>query len=152
MPSISSPSANPSGATTASAPGESSAAPVPEHVAESAQRLDRLAWWLDDSIRLPGGYRIGLDGVVGLIPGIGDIAGLAASAFVVFEARRLGISKRVLAKMTGNVLLETLVGTVPLVGDLFDFAFKANRRNVNLIREQLALTKPRKRSDSPGER
>jgi hypothetical protein len=99
----------------------------------AARELRRLAWLLDDSIRLPGGYRIGLDGIVGLIPGLGDAAGLAASTYILFRARRFGIPRVVMARMIGNVLLESLIGVIPILGDLFDFAFKANRRNIALM-------------------
>ncbi len=99
----------------------------------SARRLRRLAWLLDNSIPLPGGYRIGLDGLIGLVPGIGDAAGALVSSYMVVEAGRLGASKALLLRMAFNVLLETLIGTVPVAGDLFDFAYKANLRNLHLL-------------------
>ncbi len=99
------------------------------------RRLDRIAWWLDDAFRLPGGYRVGLDGFIGLVPGIGDAAGLVASSYVILQAYRLGAPAPMLMRMTGNVVLELLVGVVPVLGDLFDFVFKANRRNVTLLTE-----------------
>jgi hypothetical protein len=102
-----------------------------------AREMRRLAWLLDESIRLPGGYRIGLDGIVGLIPGVGDAVGLAASSYILLRARRFGIPRVVMARMIGNVLLETVIGAIPILGDLFDFAFKANRRNVALMEQYL---------------
>lgn len=106
---------------------------TPEHVALK-HRLDRYAWWLDSSIPLPGTrFRFGLDALIGLIPGLGDIAGLALSSYVLVEAARLGVSRAVLARMGFNVVLETLVGAIPIVGDLFDAVFKANQRNVRLL-------------------
>ena len=102
-----------------------------------ARRLARTARLLDSSIRLPGGYRIGWDGIIGLIPGVGDLAGLALSGWILFGAARLGVPRRVLARMGANVGLEALVGTVPVLGDLFDFAFKANERNVRLAQAWL---------------
>ena len=96
-------------------------------------RLQRLSRLMDSSIRLPGGYRIGWDGVIGLIPGIGDLVGLGVSAWIVLGAARLGVSKATLARMAGNVALETVIGSVPLIGDLFDMAFKANMRNMRLL-------------------
>lgn len=99
----------------------------------TARSLQRLARFMDSSIRLPGGYRIGWDGIIGLIPGIGDVVGLGVSAWIVFGAARLGASRATLARMAGNVAIETLVGAVPVVGDLFDFAFKANVRNMALL-------------------
>lgn len=103
----------------------------------TARELRRLAWLLDDSIPLPGGYRVGLDGVVGLVPGLGDAVGLAASSWILLRARSFGIPRVVMARMVGNVLLDAAIGAVPVLGDLFDFAFKANRRNILLIEEYL---------------
>jgi hypothetical protein len=103
----------------------------------AARDLRRLAWLLDDAIRLPGGYRIGLDGLVGMIPGLGDAVGLAASGYILFRARDFGVPRVVMARMIGNVLLESAVGAVPVLGDLFDFAFKANRRNIALMERYL---------------
>ncbi|MGO4998571.1 DUF4112 domain-containing protein [Oceanisphaera sp. W20_SRM_FM3] len=102
-----------------------------------SQRLERLAWLLDSSIRLPGGYRVGLDGVIGLIPGIGDLIGAGLSSYIVVEAARLKVPLRVLARMGLNVLIEFVVGIVPIFGDIFDFAFKANLRNVRLLNAYL---------------
>lgn len=113
--------------------------------AQAAQRLRRLSWLLDDAIPLPGGYRIGWDGVVGLIPGIGDAIGASLSSYIVVEAARMGVSKAVLARMVINILLELLVGAVPVLGDLFDFAFKANARNVALMRRALTAPAPTRR-------
>ena len=95
--------------------------------------LQRLARFMDSSIRLPGGYRIGWDGIIGLIPGFGDVVGLGVSAWIVFGAARLGASRATLARMAANVAIETVVGAVPILGDLFDLAFKANVRNMRLL-------------------
>ncbi|HET6629392.1 MAG TPA: DUF4112 domain-containing protein [Woeseiaceae bacterium] len=100
-------------------------------------RLRRLAWLLDSSIPLPGGYRIGLDGLVGLVPGIGDAAGALMSSYLVVEAGRLGVSKALLLRMGFNVFLETLIGAIPFAGDLFDFVYKANLRNLALLERHL---------------
>lgn len=110
---------------------------VPESDSRAEKRLRRLAWLMDSSIPLPGGYRIGLDGLVGLIPGIGDAAGALVSSYIVVEAGRLGAPKSLLVRMGFNVLLETLIGTVPLLGDLFDFVYKANLRNVRLLEQHV---------------
>ncbi|HUO83128.1 MAG TPA: DUF4112 domain-containing protein [Gammaproteobacteria bacterium] len=101
--------------------------------ADTEKRLQRLAWLMDSSIPLPGGYRIGLDGLIGLVPGIGDVAGAVVSSYIIVEAGRLGAPRSLLVRMGFNVLLETVVGAVPLLGDLFDFAYKANLRNVRLL-------------------
>jgi hypothetical protein len=97
------------------------------------ERLRSLAWLLDESIPLPGGYRIGIDAIVGLVPGFGDAVGALLSAYIINEARRLGAPRSVLLRMGGNVLLEAVIGAVPLAGDLFDAAFKANMRNLALL-------------------
>lgn len=106
------------------------------------RELDRLARILDSSIRLPGGYRIGLDGIVGLVPGIGDALGAAFSLYIVGRAHAMGVPKAVVARMVGNVVLESTVGAVPIVGDLFDFVYKANLRNVALLERY--VTDPRR--------
>ena len=100
-------------------------------------RVHRLGWWLDESIRLPGGFRIGLDGIVGLIPGIGDVIGLALSSVIVLDAGRRGVPPSILLRMAANVLIEMVIGSIPLIGDVFDFVWKANTRNLRLL--ELAL-------------
>ena len=102
------------------------------------QRVARLAYWLDDRFRIPGTrLRMGLDGLLGLIPGIGDTATALVAAYIVLEAARLGVPKRTLARMIANVGIDYVVGLVPLIGDLGDFAWKANRRNARMLREHL---------------
>lgn len=101
--------------------------------AERVQRLRTLAWLLDNSIPLPGGYRIGVDALIGLVPGIGDAIGALLSAYIVNEARALGAPRSVLLRMMGNVMIETVIGSIPFAGDLFDAAFKANSRNLALL-------------------
>ena len=94
----------------------------------------RLARLLDRAIPLPGNLRIGLDGLIGLIPGIGDAVGALLGFYIVSRASALGLPKAVLARMLLNLGIDTLVGAVPFLGDLFDFAFKANTRNLQLFR------------------
>lgn len=102
------------------------------------EHLDRLAYWLDDRFRVPGtGFRVGLDGLVGLVPGVGDVATNAVTAYIVYRAWRLGIPKSVLLRMLANLGIDTVVGIVPVAGDLLDLGFKANRRNVRLLRQHL---------------
>ena len=99
------------------------------------QSLEALSRLLDTAFTIPGtSFRIGLDGLLGLIPGIGDPLGTMLSSYVIFAAARLGAPKRLLVRMVGNVLVETIVGAVPIIGDLFDIAWKANARNVALLR------------------
>lgn len=99
----------------------------------SRSRVHRLAWLLDSSIRLPGGFRIGVDGIIGLIPGVGDLVAAALSSYIIGSAARMGVPASMLIRMGMNVLLELVVGAIPLFGDIFDFVFKANERNVRLI-------------------
>jgi NAD/NADP transhydrogenase beta subunit len=100
-------------------------------------RLSRLAWLMDNSIPIPGGAKIGIDPLIGLIPWVGDLLGALVSSFILSEAARLGLPKSVLVKMAFNTSLDALIGAVPFVGDLFDFAWKANMRNVRLLEEYL---------------
>ena len=105
---------------------------------ERIGRLRRLAWLLDSSIPIPGTrFTIGLEALVGLVPFIGDLVGVAFSIVILAESARLGVGKRILARMALNVALEGLVGLVPLAGDVFDAAWKANQRNVRLLNEWL---------------
>ncbi len=101
-------------------------------------RLDALANLLDTAFIVPGtNIRFGIDALIGLVPGIGDIVTTAISLFIVREAHALGASRIVVARMLGNVALDGVVGAVPLFGDLFDVAWRANRRNVALLRQHL---------------
>jgi len=106
------------------------------------KRLRSLSRLLDSAIPLPGGYRVGIDGFLGLIPGVGDIAGGLASSYIIIEAAQLGASTTTLLRMVFNVLLEALVGVVPLFGDVFDFVWKANDKNFALLERQLRTARP----------
>ena len=111
------------------------------------KRIDRLGYLLDNSIRIPGiGYRVGYDAIIGLIPGVGDLAGFALSAYIVVEASRFRLPKATLARMVFNVGLEAIVGVVPFLGDLFDATFKANARNLSLLHAHLEERKPGQRA------
>jgi hypothetical protein len=89
-------------------------------------------------VKIPGtNFRIGLDAVIGLIPGVGDVLGMAVSGYILFASVRFGASKSTLLRMVYNVLLEALLGTIPGLGDVFDAAWKANARNVNLLLQHL---------------
>ena len=101
-------------------------------------RLQRLAWLLDSSIPIPGTpFTVGLDALIGLFPVVGDLAGVLISSYIIREAAALGASKSVLTRMALNVAVEGLVGMIPLAGDIFDAAFKANQRNVRLLNAYL---------------
>lgn len=88
---------------------------------------------LDQCIVLPGGFRIGIDPIIGLIPGFGDVLSAALSLYLVYQGALLGLPKRILLRMVGNVAIEGLVGTFPVLGDIFDAVWKANMRNLRLI-------------------
>ena len=101
---------------------------------DSLRRASALAALLDDAIRIPGtSIRFGLDPVIGLVPGLGDLLGGAASAYIILEAARAGASASILVRMAANVGIDTLIGALPVIGDLFDFAWKSNARNVRLL-------------------
>ncbi len=108
-----------------------------ERDARTREQLQALAWLLDSSIRLPGGFRIGVDALIGLVPFFGDAAGVLLSAWIVSQAAKLGVPRAVLMRMILNVAVEGLVGLVPLAGDVFDAAWKANQRNVRLLERHM---------------
>jgi hypothetical protein len=102
------------------------------------ERLDRLSRLLDTAFVIPGtGIRFGVDAIIGIIPGVGDWASVALSSLIVLEAARIGIPPGLLARMIGNVVFEGVIGYVPIVGDVIDVFWRANRRNMALLREHL---------------
>jgi len=102
-------------------------------------RARGLARLLDDLIRIPGtNLRLGLDPIIGLIPGIGDVIGGLMSSYILMVAAQEGVPTSVLLRMLGNIALDSIVGVVPVVGDLFDVTMKSNRRNVDLLERYLA--------------
>ena len=106
---------------------------------ETLSRLASIATVMDDLVEIPVlRRRVGLDGVIGLIPGVGDVIGLVISTYFVLTAARLRVPPPVLGRMVVNILIETLVGIVPVVGDLFDFGWKANRKNLALLERSLS--------------
>ncbi|MEJ7605429.1 MAG: DUF4112 domain-containing protein [Bryobacteraceae bacterium] len=102
---------------------------------EIDKSIEKIAWLMDRSIPLGGNYSIGLDPIIGLIPGLGDLFGTLVSSYLVLLAHRAGIPKPTLLRMVANVGIDSIMGTIPFAGDLFDFAFKANARNLELYRE-----------------
>jgi Domain of unknown function (DUF4112) len=101
-------------------------------------RIRRLADLLDSRWRIPlTPWRIGVDGIAGLVPGVGDTLGMAISAYVVYQASRFGIPKSLLMRMVANVGVDWVVGSVPILGSVFDVAFKANQRNLDLLTRHL---------------
>ncbi|WAL62132.1 DUF4112 domain-containing protein [Thermocoleostomius sinensis] len=113
------------------------------------QRLRRLSQILDNAIGIPGTrIRFGLDPIIGLIPGGGDTVGMIFSSAIVLEAARMGASKTLLGQMAFNILLETVAGIVPVVGDIFDVTWKSNVRNIVLLEKYLEIersTRPQNR-------
>ena len=117
---------------------------TPEVVDPRIADVEALARWLDYAFRMPGGFRFGFAGIIGLIPGIGDIFDAMISLYIVVRAIQLGVSRVAIARMLVNVGIEALAGSVPFIGDLFDIAFKANRRNYRLLKSHMA--EPRRQS------
>jgi hypothetical protein len=96
--------------------------------------LRQLADWLDTRFVVPGtGIRFGLDALIGLLPGIGDLITTALGGYILVRAHELGAPKVLLARMGGNLAIDSIVGAVPLFGDLFDIAFRSHKRNVTLL-------------------
>jgi hypothetical protein len=111
---------------------------IQEEHSRVVKRLRRLSYILDESIVIPGiNYRIGLDPILGLLPGGGDLACAVISSYIVYAAAQLGVPKFLLARMVKNIAIDTLVGSIPLIGDLFDVMWKANVKNVDLLEEYL---------------
>jgi hypothetical protein len=109
-------------------------APTDAASARRRARLVALAQMLDNRWVIPGtSYRVGLDAIIGLVPGVGDLAMTLVSGYIVVEAARLGATKGQLARMVLNLAIEAAAGTVPVLGDLFDAGFKANVRNLRLM-------------------
>jgi hypothetical protein len=112
--------------------------PSGDELRAALDRLERFAYLADESIRIPGtGKRIGLDGLVGLIPGLGDAAGLVVGAVVPLVAWRLGAPPKLVGRMLLALGADALVGVVPVLGDVADMAYKVNRRNVERLKAHL---------------
>lgn len=113
----------------------------PTRPTDPLARARSLARLLDSAVEVPGtGIRFGADAILGLIPGLGDVAGAALSGYLVLLAQRLGAPRAVVLRMLANVAVDTAAGTIPLVGDLFDVAYKSNTRNVALL--ERAIERP----------
>ncbi len=123
--------------------------PLPLNIKTSViKRIRRLSYLLDNAIPIPGTpYRIGIDPLLGLLPGAGDFLGTVFSMYIVIEAARLGLPRETLAKMVGNILFETVFGTLPVVGDVVDATWKSNAKNLALLEEHLAIPQSQKQTD-----
>ena len=122
---------------------------VQSRTAADIEHLDRLARLLDSSVQVPfTRFRVGADSIVGLIPGVGDVAAGLVSSYILYHGWQLGASKRAMARMIGNVGLDLVVGAVPLLGDLFDATYKANLKNIRILKKDLSKLRnvtPRRR-------
>src|SRR6266481_3932742 len=113
----------------------------PAQVGEVEQSLERLSWLMDDLFRVPGlGWRFGLDAVVGLIPGLGDTATTLVSFYILAAGVRYRVPKITLLRMGMNIGIDYLLGSLPLVGDVFDAWWKSNRMNVALLRKRATVS------------
>ena len=102
-------------------------------------RVEALAKLMDSAFAIPGSnIRIGLDAIIGIVPVIGDLISQVISSYIIWEARRLGVSRWTMGRMIANSAVDTVVGAVPFVGDLFDIGFRANMKNLALLKAHLA--------------
>ncbi|GAB3222374.1 DUF4112 domain-containing protein [Hymenobacter seoulensis] len=106
---------------------------------ERLRWVERISHLLDSQFRVPGtNWRFGLDPLMGLIPVVGGLPSLAVSGALILTMMRHGASGQLVVRMAFNVLIDTLIGAIPVLGNIFDFAYKANNRNVRLLREHYA--------------
>lgn len=106
--------------------------------AAKLHRIRRASKMMDSHFRIPGtGIKFGMDSLVGLIPGIGDVATAVVPIWIIYEAHRAGVSRWTMARMVGNVVVDTVGGLVPVLGDVFDVYWKANLKNLRLLEKEL---------------
>lgn len=105
------------------------------------RRLEKLADMMDAQFRIPGvPMPVGLDGIIGLIPGVGDTLTMGVSAYIIYRARP-HVTPAILVRMIWNVVIDWAIGIIPFFGDIFDVAWKANRRNIRLLKDHLQTKK-----------
>ncbi len=120
--------------------------PIGKDPASIRRRIEAMEMVLERSFIIPGLNRpVGLDAVIGLVPVVGDIIAMGMGAWIVWEARNLGLPKWKLWRMGGNVAFDTAVGAVPVVGDVFDFMFRSNTRNLRIVKKHLDKHHPETR-------
>ena len=125
---------------------------VTERQVKIDESLDRLSWLMDDFIRLPViGWRVGLDALVGLIPGFGDTATSLVSFYILVSAVRYGVPKVTLLRMGMNLGIDYVVGSLPVVGDLFDAWWKSNQQNVDLLSKRATVSAEEARQGTIGD-
>jgi hypothetical protein len=109
---------------------------LPPPMPKGLKGMDTIARWMDTKFVIPGtDFRFGLDGLLGLVPGVGDLSTFAISGYLVLLMARNGASGFVLARMIFNIVIDVVLGAIPLVGDLFDFVHKANTKNMKLMQQ-----------------
>ncbi|MBB3017816.1 hypothetical protein FHR70_000856 [Microvirga lupini] len=109
---------------------------------DAMARITLVARLMDSAVLIPGlNRRVGLDAMLGLVPGIGDAVSAAIASYIIWEARQLGLPRWKIARMIGNVAVDTAIGAIPFAGDLFDVFFKANMRNLRIIHDHLGTPK-----------
>ncbi len=110
-----------------------------DDVAASVARVDALARLMDSQFKFPGTeVRFGLDAIIGIVPVAGDLISQVISSYIIWEARRLGVSRLTMVRMIGNSVIDTLIGSIPVAGDAFDVMFRANLKNLALLKSHLA--------------
>ncbi len=119
------------------------------HTPQPLHRVERVAALLDDLIRIPGtNIKVGLDSLIGLIPGVGDVMGLGLGSWFIYEAHRLGAPAALKWRMARNVGIDAVSGLVPVLGDIVDVAYRSNRRNLDLLRGHFRPAAPIRKSGS----
>ncbi len=111
---------------------------------DSIARIAMLAKLLDSAFVIPGtNRRVGVDAVIGLVPGIGDAISTLLASYIIWEARQLGLPRWKIARMIANVAVDTAIGAIPIAGDAFDLFFKANERNLRIVHDHLGISRKR---------
>jgi hypothetical protein len=121
------------------------------NIEASVARIEILAKLMDSAFVIPGtNTRMGFDAIIGLVPVFGDLISQAVSSYIIWEARKLGVSRLTIARMIGNSLIDTVIGSIPLAGDTFDIFFRANMKNLALLKAHLAKNGHIMRSSASG--
>lgn len=119
-----------------------------ESQTSTVRRLRRFSYLLDSAIRIPGTpYRIGIDPLLDIVPIGGDFIGTALSIYIVIEAAKMGVSRPILVQMVSNILFDTVIGTVPVLGTVADAVWKANGKNIELLETELNIPQSEKKAD-----